>query len=264
MDIKLVVVDLDDTLLDDEGRITEDNINTLRQAAAQGVNITIATGRMYRATLPYAKQLGLSLPLITYQGSLIKKPDGEVIRELALPPHLAREMLAYSRETGVQLNVYVDDNFYTDRDSSWTRLYAKLSSVPYNVVGDLTDLISRGPTKLIFVDREEVLDEIAEPLRRQYNGRLNIVKSKPFYLEVTHPAASKAQAVEVLLGRLGIKWDEVMACGDSFNDLDMIEQAGLGVAVGNARKEVKEAADWVAPSNNESGVAEAVRKFVLR
>lgn len=117
--------------------------------------------------------------------------------------------------------------------------------------------------KIMFVDEPEVLENLIEHLSDDFKSRYNIFRSAGFYLEVIHPEASKGKAVHHLADKLGLTRDEVMCLGDHENDRDMIEYAGLGVAMGNAIDSIKEIANFVTTTNNEDGVAVAVEKFVL-
>lgn len=263
--IKLIAVDLDDTLLTGELKVSPRVKAVLRQARVKGVQVTLATGRMYASALPYAEELGIDVPLITYQGALVKSSrSGEVIIYRPLPLVHAREIIGRVRQLGYHINAYVDDRLIVERMSDEGLAYARLSKVELQRVPDLVAFLAQDPTKLVIIAEEEQLDALQGEMTDRYGDRVHVTKSKPQFLEFSHPLATKGRALADLAARLGIKREEVMAIGDSYNDLEMIAFAGIGVVMGNAREEIKARADYITSSNDEDGVAEAVEKFVLR
>ncbi|MDA8441488.1 MAG: Cof-type HAD-IIB family hydrolase [Peptococcaceae bacterium] len=262
--IKLVALDLDDTTLDSESKISSRTAATIRAAMAQGVTVTLATGRMYRSALPFALELGLDVPLITYHGALVKTSLGhEVLYHRPVPLDLASYVLAFASKRRFDINLYMDDQVYVREDNRHIEDYIKLSKVPYCKVADLNAVLCTEPDKILIIDEEAKLDGLARDLKEMVGSRLHITKSKPYFLEITHPEAQKGIALATLATKLGIDRSQVMAVGDSYNDLDMLEYAGIGVAMGNARTEIKDRADFITLSNNEHGVAEAFKRFVL-
>ncbi len=264
-DIKLIAIDLDDTLLNRELKISPRAVEAIQKARAKGVQTTIATGRMYSSALPYARQLEIDLPLITYQGALVKNSlSGEVLVNKPVPLNLAREVISLVRERGHHINTYVNDQLFVEKVTEEGLAYAKLSGVPINPVGDLIDFLKDDPTKILVVASEENIKLLQEEFKAKYSkGELHITTSKPYFLEFSHREATKATAIEHLIKLYGITREQVMALGDSYNDLEMIEYAGFGVVMGNAKEDIKKVADYVGPSNEEDGVAKIIEKFVL-
>ncbi len=265
---KLLALDLDDTLLDGRQRVPERSRLAIRAALDAGVRVTLATGRMFRSSRPYAEQLGIQDYLITYQGALVRHPvTGETLFHRPVPVDLALEVIDLAGRYGYHVNVYVDDFLYVARHTRESRLYASYSGVPVEAVGDLGRFLlnqNQDPTKVLVVAKEEQLDELASEARPVFGTKLHITKSKPHFLEFSHPDGHKGHALESIARHYGVRREEVIAVGDSYNDLEMLEYAGLGVAVGNARPEIRDRADYVCPSNEECGVAEVVEKFILR
>lgn len=264
---RLVALDLDDTLLDKNLCVSEENRVAIRLAQEAGVHVTLATGRMYRSALPFARELDIEEPLITYQGALVKHAaSGEVIYHRPVPLDLAVDVLKRIGRYGYHVNIYLDDELYVAEHNEESRRYSALSRVPVQAVGDLLEFLNRekkDPTKVLVVSREELLDELARELEPVYRGKLHITKSKPHFLEFSHPEATKGHALRAVADYYGISRQEILAVGDSYNDLEMIEFAGLGAVVGNAREEIRMRADYVAPPSDEGGVAEVIRRFVL-
>lgn len=261
---KLVAMDMDDTLLTSALDITEQTKRTLEQVRDQGVHVTLATGRMYSSTLPFARELGITEPLITYQGALVKDDSsGAVLYYRPVPLQAARNVLQKGYELGIHINIYLNDTLFVDSITEEGIGYAKLARVELHPVGNLLDFLNDDPVKIIFIAEEKLLDKLQPLMEENYGRELYITRSKPHYLEFMHFEANKGRALAALAEKLGVARDEVIAFGDSFNDLPMIKYAGLGVAMGNARQEVKAQADYVTAANDDEGVARALEKFVL-
>lgn len=267
-EIRLVAIDLDDTLLRDDLTISRHSLEILQEVREAGVAVTLATGRMFPSARPYAEELGFDVPLITYQGALVKNAfSGEVVYECPLPEEAARLVIRYGRRRNIHVNSYLHDKLYVERITPQGEHYERHVGVPFTKVDDLEELLETGlPYKLLLIDDEVKLDGHAVKLRELLGGagqNVYLAKSKPTYLEVNHPLATKGVALKKLAQWLGVSREEVMAFGDSFNDLEMLEFAGIGVAVANAYPEVRARARYVTASNNDDGVARALLKLVL-
>ncbi len=266
MAIKLVALDLDDTLLDPDLRISAASIRSIQKARQMDVAITISTGRMYASALPYARQLGIDVPLIFYQGALVKNSlSGEVLYFQPVPAQLAAEVMGICRDQGVHFHSYFNDHLVMESVSEEGKAYAQLAGVPITTVRDLVGhLKTNAALKIMAISTDgERLLELERLLRASYTDLLHITRSKPHYLEIMSPVADKAKALEVVASHYKIERQEVMAIGDSYNDMEMIKWSGIGVAMGNSRQALKEAADYVTASNTEEGVAKALQRFIL-
>ena len=261
---KLIAADVDDTLLDPQLQLTESVREAVAAVMAAGVKFTLSTGRMFRSAKPYAVSLGLDIPLITYQGALVKNAlSGEEFLFRPLPLELAWEIVEHVHTLGYHQNAYIDDVLYMERDTPEGQRYSAIAGVRPELVGDLLLVLKKAPTKLLTIAEEPLLDRLMEELKFKYAGRVHISKSKPYFLEFSHPEATKGYALQALAEHYGIKREEVIAIGDSYNDLEMLEYAGLGVMVANARDELKAKADYVTTAPNGAGVTEVIERFVL-
>jgi len=262
---KLVAIDIDDTLMDSRGRISPATRAALARAAGRGAIITLATGRMFASAAKVADELGLDVPLITYQGSLVKHAmSGEVLYERHLPPDAALKVYEHCRKAGLHLQAYVDDRLIVAEDNDKVRAYSANSAVPFEVAADFAAVVRKPQTKLLIIDEPDVLDGLLVHFRRLFGESVQITKSKPHYLEFTHPEGTKGHALRFLAAHYGISAAETMAFGDSWNDRDMLEAAGFAVAMGNAVPELKQIADLVAPSNDEEGVRHVIERYLLQ
>ncbi|MDI7247634.1 MAG: Cof-type HAD-IIB family hydrolase [Bacillota bacterium] len=263
--VRLVAIDVDFTLIGSDLKISERTRAAIRAAAEAGCVVTLASGRMFRATAPFAEDLGIDTPLITYDGALIKTArTREVISHRPVPLEHAKDVVAYAQHEGLHLNVYMDDTLYVERHDEEALSYMAHAKVGAIAVGDLAAFVKRAPTKLLIITAsKEDMDRRLPEFKARFGDRLHVVRSMPRYVEFTAAEVSKGSALAILSRYLGVARSEVMALGDSENDISMLEFAGVGVAVGNAADEVKKAADYVAQGENGDGVAEAIARFVF-
>jgi len=262
-DIKLVAIDLDDTLLKNDLSISSRTKKAIAETIKRGIAVTFATGRMFASAAPFARELKLELPLITYQGALVKYVDGRVVQHKPLAIELARNVIDVLLPYKYHVNLYIDDELRMEKESPEGKRYAALSRVKVNFYKRLHDALNADPTKILIIAKEHELDDLAGKLHNSFMSQVNITKSKPYFLEVANREATKGQALAQLSENMGIGAGQVMAIGDSWNDLDMLEYAGTAVAMANAMPEVKEAADFITGSNEDDGVAEALERFVI-
>ena len=261
---KLIAIDLDGTLLTDDLKVSPGTVKAIQQAVEAGTIVTIATGRMFASAKRFAKQLEINVPLITYQGAIIMDVnEREVVYERLISPDIAQKLVEISAAKNVHLQVYQDDLLYGAVENEALVSYAEGVNVPYTVEPDLHKLAEKGFTKALFIDSPENLDVLQEELKVLFGNRAHIAKSKPHFLEVTHPEANKGLALLHLAKTLGIDQSEIIGIGDNHNDRELITTAGLGVAMGNAVQEMKDIADYVSLTNNEEGVKHVIEKFVL-
>lgn len=261
---KLVAIDLDDTLLNDELDITEGTRASLNTAIDRGVVITIATGRMYASAKKIADKLGLEVPLITYQGALVKHAkDGTVLYERNVPPDVVRYVFEYASKHGLHLQAYVQDTLVAKEENERLLGYCRLNNISYEIEPDFDRLAEKTAPKLLMIDEPEKLDRVLEDLKAAVGDRAHITKSKPHFLEIMHPEGTKGHALSRLAEHYGIRMEETIGIGDSWNDRELVEQAGLGVAMANAVDALKEVADYITTTNNEEGVRHVIDKFVL-
>lgn len=260
----MIAIDLDGTLLTDELIISSDTVKGIQKAVALGTIVTIATGRMFPSAKIFAQQLGINVPLITYQGAIIKDiAEKEVIYERLVSPDVSQKLVEIAREKKIHLQVYQDDILYGDSANEKIISYAEGVKVPYTIEPDFVKLAKKGFTKALFIAEPGILDILQNELVTLFGEQAHIAKSKENFLEVTHPEANKGSALLYLAERLGIDRSEIIGIGDNHNDRELIMTAGLGIAMGNAVKELKDISDYISLTNNDEGVLHAIEKFVL-
>ncbi|MEO3946087.1 Cof-type HAD-IIB family hydrolase [Gorillibacterium sp. CAU 1737] len=261
---KLIAIDIDDTLINDDKEVTPATQKALEQAVEKGVIVTLATGRAYASAQKIARQTGLNVPIITYQGALIKNlMDEEVLFERFVPKEAAHKLLDFCLERNLHLQTYVDDKLSAREDNEKLRGYCELNRTPYSIEPDFRAMMDKPTPKLLIIDDPAYLDEIAPELKELLGPDVHITKSKPHFLEIMHREGTKGHALGFLARHFGCELSETIGVGDSWNDREMLLEAGLGVAMGNATPQLKEIADYVTASNNEDGVKQVIDRFIL-
>ena len=271
-DIRLLVLDLDGTVVGKSNEILPETLETIRTAQAQGIAVAIATGRMYQSALRFHQAIASSLPLITYQGAYIKDPaNNRLHKHLSVSRVLAEALLDFFEDpalrTQLSVHFYIDDQLYVREITADTEAYVGRSTVQPIAVGDLRSLLDQEPTKVLAQSQDtDLIDELWQILKQRYFPTdLYLTKSVATFLEATHPQVNKGAAVKYLAeDLLGLQPENVMAIGDNLNDLEMLQYAGLGVAMGDAPAPVQTIAQWVAPSVEAGGAAVAIDRFLLQ
>ena len=254
--VRAVAMDLDGTILGPSLELTPALVDAVAAAKRSGVEPIIATGRMLRSALPYARQLGITAPLICYQGALIADvADGSWLLHRPVPVALAKEVLRELRETGEHVNLYVDDELYVAQVDEQALAYARHGRLTPHPVGDLVDWISEPTTKIVVVGEPARLDVLETQLHDRFGQRLFIAKSLPHFLEVAEPEVSKGSGLRWVCRKLGIDPARVISFGDGANDIELLQEAGLGVAVEDADPALLPHAAFTVPSVEEDGVA---------
>jgi len=267
MAYKLLAVDIDGTLVNSRSKLTPETKKAIKLAVNEGIIFTISTGRPLQGVRPLAEELGLEkdLPFITYNGAMVVlSKSSEIIYQQALLPKDALNIVQLGEQFGTSVMVWKNNNLYTTRLDDRAYNYSQISKVTPLLIDDISSLLKDGATKILWYDEINRINEFEQAVGEFLGGNVNYHTSKPFFLEFVDKRASKAIAMEKIGLRFGIGQSEMIAVGDGFNDLSMIEYAGLGVAMGNAAAAIKDKADYVTASNDEDGVAEVIYKFMVK
>ncbi|WP_027340076.1 Cof-type HAD-IIB family hydrolase [Halonatronum saccharophilum] len=269
MKYKLIAIDLDDTLLAEKSgelQVSQRNKEALKAAMDKGVKVVISTGRMFSSSLPYLLDIGLKGESITYNGALVRDIEtGEIIEHNPVPLGYSKDIIDFVKKKDLHINFYIDDILYVNKMEEEAKCYERLSGVtPVLIKEDLETFLDIPSTKMLVVELDEDKSkELLAEFKENFGEHLHITPSKPIFVEVMGKGVSKGSTIARLAQRYGIKQEEVIAIGDSSNDLEMVEYAGLGVAVDNARDSLKEKADYITKANFEDGVAYVIEKFIL-
>lgn len=261
---KLIAADMDGTLLDEQYRVMPELLAAIEKCRDRGIDMVVATGRLYPSALPYVKELGVTLPVIASNGAVVKDPvTGELLYHAPLNKDFAVEALRMTKNGTAQRFVNIRDKFYTDASEEMTKMYSEALRVDFIRIMSLEEIVTEDPTMVVIRDREDEIARLTAFLRREMGDKVYMANSKPFFLDINNRNISKGAALIQLCRRLQILPVEVLAVGDGWNDLEMFEAAGLGAAVANAPDRLKEKAGYVCASNSFMGVIEIIEKFLL-
>ncbi|MBM7617655.1 Cof subfamily protein (haloacid dehalogenase superfamily) [Weissella uvarum] len=268
--IKLIAIDIDDTLVNTSKEITDHVKKSVQAATAAGIKIVLTTGRPVRGVQNYLKTLGLDNQadqyVIAYNGSVVETTTGEVIfsKEVGMPAY--QEMTKLGDAWGdvlVQAEM-LDDIYTTSHDiNPMASRESYFMGMPIKVRA-MEEMPEDGDyVKVMLIGEVAKMDDISAKMPQDIQDKYTIVRSDQYFIEIINKEASKGAGLRALADHLGISMDETMAIGDQQNDMSMVEAAGFGVAMGNAIDDLKAAADAVTTTQDEDGVGVAIDKYVL-
>lgn len=265
---KMMVLDLDGTLTNAKKEITPKTREALMRAQAAGLRIVLASGRPTYGIAPLADELQLGRHggyVLAYNGGVvIDWADRHTVFEQKLDESLVPQAYHEAMAAGMQILTYQGEAIAaTNIDDEYVRHEAFINKMPLVQFDDFLGQVAYPINKCLIVGPPEPLHALELRLARLIEGRAEVYRSADFFLECVPPGIDKARSINRLIGQLGIGREEVIACGDGYNDLTMIRYAGLGVAMANANADIRAQADFVTLSNEDDGVAHVVERFVL-
>ena len=261
---KLIAIDLDGTLLDDQKNIPEKNIEAIRRAVSQGVHVMLATGRPYRAAQWVFERLGIGEGLILSQaGGLVSTyPECKTVYSGRHDPAFIRELAEFCEEHQFFFHCMAISDYYFLHDGPMADLTARYFGYR-GIETTLETMLQMNFGKANVITPAEITPNAAKLLKERFGGRVEIAVSDACVTDLTPLGVDKASALLAAAEALGVRQEEIIAIGDTDNDTPMIRTAGLGVCMANGVEGAKAAADYIAPSNNEAGVANVIEKFIL-
>jgi Cof subfamily protein (haloacid dehalogenase superfamily) len=263
---KMLVLDLDDTLLDDNHRISSRNKELLAKAQNKGVKVVLASGRPTQAMLQYAHELQLAefdSYLISFNGAVVTSlKNNEILFQKSLTADEIHSLYDFSVANNVHILTYSDKGIVSETHSEYIDVEVNLTDIPHHKVPSFKTEITSSAVKCILLEEPDYLKGVETKLKAERTD-LSVSRSKPFFLEVMPKGIDKAASIDFLAKRLDIDQREVIAVGNAGNDLSMVKYAGLGVWVDNVSPELRHEADFIVASNNDDGVAEVVERFIL-
>jgi Cof subfamily protein (haloacid dehalogenase superfamily) len=263
--IRLIALDLDGTLVGPDLTIRPRVRDAVSRARERGVAVTIVTGRLLAAAKPYAQQLGIDGALVCYQGAAIfDVASGRVLQMTPVRQDVARQVLAWADERGIHAQCYADDVLYVQQINRFSKRYTDLARVEPKVVPSLREAFADRPTiKIVLVDDADKAQTYLDELGPLLGDRAYLTRSHPDFVEILDPNVNKGAALAFVAGSYGATPADTLAVGDSWNDLPLLEAAGVGVAMGSGPPELLAKADAVVGDVAHDGVAEAIERFVL-
>jgi len=268
--IRLIALDIDGTIIGDDHEIAERTSNAVRAALERDVAVSLVTGRMVSSAMRFARDLGLSGPIVGYQGGLIRAmplPDsrrlGKLLLHTPLPVEAARSILEWTRAHDLDPHVNHLERFILRADDPKAEDYSAFMGAHAELVPDLLAAIDHPVTKVLAVGEPPIPTEMAPLARAEFAGRADVTISHPRFLEFVAPGVSKGRAIRWLARRLRIPLAATLAIGDQWNDLEMLVEVGHGTAMPSAPAEVRAAARYIAPPLEDDGAARMIEDLVL-
>lgn len=266
MDYKIIALDLDGTLTNSDKVITEKTRERLMDFQKNGGKVMLASGRPTMGIMPHAEDLKLDEfggYILAYNGGcVIDCKTGKVLFSSDLPAEVIPEICDIIKDYPVGINTYQDGNIIAGNQvNKYTETEARINGMEIKFVEDFPGYVDFSVNKCLLQGEPEVIAELEAVLAEKYEGRLGIFRSEAYFLEIVPCGIDKAMSIDRLLKMIGISTEECIACGDGFNDISMIKYAGLGVAMSNAKKPVKDAADYITRSNDKDGIAHLLKKI---
>jgi Cof subfamily protein (haloacid dehalogenase superfamily) len=262
---KLIVSDLDGTLLNGNARITDRTLDAIRRYHSLGGLFTYATGRTDESARAFAELAGIKIPGIAINGGkIVNHADGKIIHETFMDAERTKQAFKMLRGHKKDVIVYLDNSRYIADYTEVIDKYLERVRHGLYITKDIDEAIDKGGAvkKILVIDPGQEDDVIVGIVKPIFGGNFNFIKSDKDYYEFIPPGTSKGAALAILARYLGIRMEDVIAVGDHLNDVSMIEAAGLGFAVANAEQEALDAADCVTASNNDDGVALIIEKLI--
>ena len=261
MDIRLLAIDVDGTLLNDQHRLSDRTLKAISQAQEKGLKIILATGRGPRSCDPIIHKLGIEDPVITHNGAVVYHPlRNTAEKQVGFKAEELKEVVEFCRKEDIHFDASTAFHIYVERvHESVIPVYKRFFAQPITVkdVGQIGEII----VKLTLTGEPKRLDEVMPHLLRKFPN-FSIIRSGDTFIDVMHPKATKAQGLKYIMEKFHLSPQEVMAFGNYYNDVEMLQLAGTGVAMENAPAEVKAKADLITKSNNEDGVAQVIERLL--
>ena len=267
-DIRLIALDLDGTLTNDEKKITPETKEALMEAQRMGVRLCLASGRPPFGMMPLVEELEMARYggiLMAYNGGYVMDcQSGKVITEVILDDSLLFRLHEYQELSGMTLMTYHNDKIYTEHPNvSYVQISSRNNRMKVVGVENFTRDVPKPVNKCLMVGEPADVPYWEKEMQDAFCGEMHILRSTPYFIELLPLGIDKGPALSAICNAMGMSVGNAMAFGDSYNDISMIKAAGIGVAMENAEDAVKASADIVTLSNNADGVAKVVKEVIL-
>lgn len=263
---KIIFLDIDGTLVNSEKNITPETKKALMRVQKDGVKLAIASGRPSKGVLPYAKELELEKYggyIMPFNGcNIINYQTKEVVYAKTLSMDVVKNAYNAAKEYGLELITYKGDVIISETDDNpYLLIESRINRMDVEKVENVLDAIKEPPVKCLILGEGDFLGKMESKIREKIGENANIFRSEPFFLEIVPKGLDKAAAIAELIGKTHIDRADTIAFGDGYNDVSMIEYAGLGVAMSNGCDRIKEVADRIAPDNDSDGIAAVLNEI---
>lgn len=268
MQEKVLVLDIDGTLTNSQKEITEATKRGIQAVMERGHKVILASGRPTPGMRRYEKELELESYggyLLSFNGGrIIECRTGEIVYQRTLPLSIVPGLYAFAKKNGCGLLTYFGDKIISAfQPDEYAELESRINGMPIKVVEDFVNYVDFDINKCLLTAPVDKAPEFEKELAQRYDEVASVYRSEPFFIEVMPKKVDKATSLDRMLESIGLTKDNAICCGDGFNDISMIQYAGMGVAMGNAQPAVKEAADYITGTNDEDGLVQVIDKFIM-
>ncbi len=266
---KVLVLDIDGTLTNSAKEITPATKQAIQKIMELGHKVILASGRPTPGMHRYETELQLEKYggyLLSYNGAkVVDCRTGEMVYQRLLPLTMIPGLFSFARDNGCGLITYLGSQVISAFEpDAYVELEARINGLPIKQVSNFKDFVDFEINKCLMTAPAEKAPDFEATLCKRYAGVSSIYRSEPFFIEIMPMNVQKATSLDKMLQIIGMKREDTICCGDGFNDISMIEYAGIGVAMGNAQQQVKDAADYITGTNDEDGLVEVIEKFILK
>lgn len=261
--IKLIALDLDNTLLEKDNKIHPRTLSLLKECISKGIFVVIATGRLLLSAKKYAEQIGSECKILCYNGCLVTDSNDKPIFSSQLSVEIMEKVVEFCKERNLYCQFYLDHKILVEKITEGTTIDPDLENTEVIEVGSFDGYNFSPSPKAMIVAKPEDVNEYQNELCHFLGGKAYLAQSQPYLIEIMPEGINKAHSLELLCEKLGVDQSEVMACGDNTNDAEMVRWAGTGIAVANSVDTLKEVASYVCHNERSLGIAEALEKFCL-
>lgn len=267
MDEKVLVLDIDGTLTNSSKEITAATKQGIQDVMKRGHKVILASGRPTPGMRRYEEELELEKYggyLLSFNGGrIVDCRTGEIIYQKILPLTIIPGLYEYAKAHGCGLVTYLGDSVISAFEpDEYVELEARINGLPIKIVENFKEFVDFDINKCIVTAPPEQAAEYEKELSSRYGDILSVYRSEPFFIEIMPKNVDKAASLDRMLQSIGMSRENAICCGDGFNDISMIQYAGVGVAMGNAQPAVKEAADYITATNDEDGLVQVIDKFM--
>ncbi len=268
MEEKVLVLDIDGTLTNSEKQITAGTKQGIKNILERGHKVILASGRPTPGMRRYEEELELEKYggyLISFNGAkIIECRSGEIVYQRTLPLSIIPGLYSFAKRNGCGLLTYFGDRIISAFEpDEYALLESRINGMEIQVVDNFKEYVDFEINKCLLTAPAEKAAVWEKELREKYKGQASVYRSEPFFIEIMPLKVDKAYSLDRMLESVGLHRRNAICCGDGFNDISMIEYAGLGVAMGNAQPEVKEVADYITGTNDEDGLVEVINEFIV-
>ncbi len=268
MAYEILVLDIDGTLTNSQKEISDKTLDAVLKIQERGHKVVLASGRPTPGVLPMAEKLKLQEYegyILSYNGAkIINCKTGEVIFQKTLPKEIIPRLHAAAVRNQVGIISYEDNCIVTDMEiDEFMEKEAFINGITIKKVHNFSEYVNFDVNKCLITGPGEILEEVERIMKAEFGNQISVYRSEPFFLELMPQNIDKAFSLSKLLEYLGLSKEQMISCGDGYNDLTMIQYAGMGVAMANAQEVVKKAADYITFSNDDDGVAHVINEFML-